>query len=45
MPDSIHAGHRQRLKERFQRSGLDNFTDVQALELALEGKQIQPILI
>ncbi len=32
---SIHDGHRQRLKERFLRSGLDNFTDVQVLELAL----------
>lgn len=32
---SIHEGHRQRLKERFRRSGLDNFTDVQVLELAL----------
>lgn len=35
MPESIHKGHRQRLKERFLREGLDNFTDVQALELAL----------
>lgn len=32
---AIHEGHRQRLKERFRRSGLDNFTDVQVLELAL----------
>ena len=32
---SIHDGHRQRLKERFLRSGLDNFTDIQVLELAL----------
>lgn len=32
---SIHEGHRQRLKERFRRDGLDNFTDVQVLELAL----------
>ena len=32
---SIHDGHRQRLKERFLRGGLDNFTDVQVLELAL----------
>jgi len=32
---AIHDGHRQRLKERFLRSGLDNFTDVQVLELAL----------
>ena len=35
MPESIHKGHRQRLKERFAKDGLDNFTDVQALELAL----------
>ena len=35
MPESIHKGHRQRLKERFAQEGLDNFTDVQALELAL----------
>lgn len=35
MPESIHKGHRHRLKERFAREGLDNFTDVQALELAL----------
>ena len=32
---SIHDGHRQRLKERFRTGGLDNFTDVQVLELAL----------
>lgn len=32
---AIHDGHRQRLKDRFLRSGLDNFTDVQVLELAL----------
>ena len=32
---SIHDGHRQRLKERFLRGGLDNFTDVQVLELVL----------
>lgn len=32
---SIHEGHRQRLKERFRKDGLDNFTDVQVLELAL----------
>ena len=35
MSQSIHAGHRQRLKERFLTEGLDNFTDVQVLELAL----------
>ena len=32
---SIHEGHRQRLKERFLREGLDGFTDVQVLELLL----------
>ncbi len=32
---SIHDGHRQRLKERFAQQGLDQFTDVQALELLL----------
>lgn len=35
MSPSIHAGHRQRLKERFLKEGLDNFTDIQVLELAL----------
>lgn len=32
---SIHDGHRKRLKERFRKHGLDGFTDIQALELAL----------
>ncbi len=32
---SIHDGHRDRLKARFQTEGLDNFTDVQVLELLL----------
>ena len=32
---SIHAGHRQRLKERFLREGLDNFEEHQVLELLL----------
>ena len=32
---SIHAGHRQRVKERFQKEGLDNFSDIQVLELLL----------
>ena len=31
----IHDGHRQRLKERFRKEGLDGFTDIQALELLL----------
>lgn len=30
-----HDGHRQRLKERFLREGLDNFNEVQVLELLL----------
>ena len=33
--NSIHAGHRERLKQRFLEEGLDNFTDIQALELLL----------
>lgn len=32
---SVHQGHRERLKQRFLDQGLDNFTDVQALELLL----------
>ena len=32
---SVHDGHRQRLKERFLREGLDGFTEIQALELLL----------
>ena len=32
---SIHAGHRQRVKERFQKEGLDNFSEIQVLELLL----------
>lgn len=32
---SIHAGHRQRLKDRFRKEGLDGFTDIQILELLL----------
>lgn len=31
----IHDGHRQRLKDRFRKEGLDGFSDVQALELLL----------
>lgn len=31
----IHEGHRQRLKERFRKEGLDGFTDIQVLELLL----------
>lgn len=32
---SIHDGHRQRLKDRFLKYGLDGFTEIQALELLL----------
>ena len=32
---SIHRGHRERLKQRFLEEGLDNFTDIQVLELLL----------
>ena len=32
---SIHDGHRQRMKERFLSEGLDNFNDIQVLELLL----------
>ncbi len=32
---SIHHGHRERLKERFRQEGLDNFDQVNALELIL----------
>ena len=31
----IHEGHRQRLRSQFLQEGLDNFTEVQALELLL----------
>ena len=31
----IHDGHRQRLRQQFLREGLDNFTEIQALELLL----------
>ncbi len=33
--DSAHSGHRQRLKTRFARYGLDSFSDLNALELLL----------
>lgn len=32
---SIHDGHRQRMKDRFLSEGLDNFNDIQVLELLL----------
>lgn len=31
----MHDGHRQRLKDRFRKEGLDNFSEVNALELML----------
>jgi len=31
----LHKGHRQRLQQRFVESGLDNFTDIQVLEILL----------
>ena len=33
--ETIHSGHRQRLKERFCREGLDNFNEINVLELVL----------
>ena len=32
---SIHDGHRQRMKDRFQKEGLDHFDEHQVLELLL----------
>lgn len=32
---SVHDGHRDRLRKRFLAEGLDNFTDIQVLELLL----------
>lgn len=32
---SLHEGHRQRLKARFREEGLDNFSEINALELLL----------
>ena len=32
---SVHDGHRERLRKRFLTEGLDNFTDIQVLELLL----------
>ncbi len=34
-PQPIHADHRQRVKERFLKSGLDDFSEVQVLEMLL----------
>jgi len=33
--ESVHKGHRDRLKQRFLAEGLDSFTDIQVLELLL----------
>jgi len=33
--ETIHNGHRERLKKRFLEEGLDHFTDIQVLELLL----------
>lgn len=33
--DNIHAGHRERLKQRFEQHGLDALSDIEALELLL----------
>lgn len=33
--ESVHKGHRERLKQRFLEEGLDNFTEIQVLELLL----------
>lgn len=35
MDQTLHGGHRDRLKKRFLQQGLDGFTDIQALELLL----------
>lgn len=35
MAQSVHGGHRDRLKKRFIQQGLDGFTDIQVLELLL----------
>lgn len=32
---AMHDGHRERVKQRFQKEGLDGFTDIQVLELLL----------
>ena len=32
---NLHKGHRARVKERFRKTGLDGFTEVQILEMAL----------
>ena len=32
---NIHSGHRQRVKEEYLRSGIENFSDIRALEMLL----------
>ena len=34
-PDNLHAGHRKRLRERYRRSGLDDFASHEVMELLL----------
>ena len=33
--ESIHKGHRERLRKRFLEHGLDSFSDIEALEFLL----------
>lgn len=46
-PESIHAGHRQRMLEAYLRTGLEGFSDVEALELllgyAIARRDVNPI--
>ena len=46
-PESIHAGHRQRMLESYLRTGLEGFSDVEALELllgyAISRRDVNPI--
>lgn len=46
-PESIHAGHRQRMLETYLRTGLEGFSDVEALELllgyAISRRDVNPI--
>lgn len=34
-PSELHTGHRQRLFDRYEQSGLDGFSDIEVLELVL----------
>ena len=40
IPEADHAGHRERLRERFRLDGLQGFAPHEALELLLTGKKI-----